>query len=811
MLEPPAMDKKNSARSSSGPKGNANTEKNKQDGSGKQQQQQQQWPGGGSASFGGGGRRGGKWGEGGRRPAPQRNRTAPDKRPQPKGQPPPPPQAPQHLAQGQRSQVARRLQDDSVEEALRKGNRKVNLNHLLKFTLAPRESEQNHPWSAHHRTGRSHPVKHSKEQFLQANCQFVVREGTVCRWDPDVPVAWELVHEVRVLQQEQSGAMGEAGEQGAQQQQRCPVCLSTPRAAQTPPCGHVHCWSCLLHYLALSDRPYRPCPICYRPFSAQQLRRVVPQVRRAYQPGDEITMCLMRRQKNQPGAHPVPADLWRLDMLEPFNVDLEERLTCHQRVLVACPRQLGAMLDREESELRAQLLEEGDAPEACFVQAALQALQQRRQDLEKEVGPLDVNANSQGQLETTGEEAYPEEDSTTRDGNTNKASDNAKDDGAADILCDLPSDVRPVRSRERCLSSGSSGAEDSVVGAEDLEMPAGNAGHGGHHNSSGRDGGGVAAASGGDSFYYFQAADGQAVFLHALNARMLVRDYGALELAPPTITARIVEIEGASIDNELRRRLRYLRHLPLTCEIQVVELQLEPPVVTQATLEHFAPDVEKRRRQRTRRARNEKRQDRLRAQEEMRRRGYGGGARYQLDSVRHFPSCEPGPQQQHPPADPSPPASSVCSEGSLQTVSDPEDQQQHHPSSAGSLVEDDRAGNNSGTRVSFAQMVQTRSAAGGWPAASRSVPTRDPGPTRAAARGGAADSEDDEDGCPVPLFRHSFSLALEEALNAAAAASAAAAQAADQSPEAPKGKPGSKKNKKKNMTLLFATSMNRSK
>ncbi|XP_077535441.1 E3 ubiquitin-protein ligase RNF10 [Haemaphysalis longicornis] len=810
MLEPPAMDKKNSARSSSAPKGNANTEKNKQDGSGKQQQQQQ-WPGGG---------RGGKWGqggEGGRRPAPQRNRTTPDKRPQPKGQPPPPPQAPQHHAQGQRSQVARRLQDDSVEEALRKGNRKVNLNHLLKFTLAPRESDhhQSHHWSAHHyRTGRSHPVKHSKEQFLQANCQFVVREGTVCRWDPDVPVAWELVHEVRVLQQ-QSGGVGEAGEQGAQ---RCPVCLSAPRAAQTPPCGHVHCWSCLLHYLALSDRPYRPCPICYRPFSAQQLRRVVPQVRRAYQPGDEITMCLMRRQKNQAGAHPVPADLWRLDMLEPFNVDLEERLTCHQRVLVACPRQLGAMLDREESELRAQLLEEGDAPEACFVQAALQALQQRRQDLEKEVGPLDVNANSQGQLETA-READPEEDVTTQDENTNSA----RNDGAADILCDLPSDVRPVRSRERCLSSGSSGAEDSVVGAEDLEMPVGNAGHGGHssnnNNGSGREG--AAAAPGADSFYYFQAADGQAVFLHALNARMLVRDYGALELAPATITARIVEIEGASIDNELRRRLRYLRHLPLTCEIQVVELQLEPPVVTQATLEHFAPDVEKRRRQRSRRARNEKRQDRLRAQEEMRRRGYGGGARYQLDSVRHFPSCEPGAQQQPPAAEPSPPASSVCSEDTLHTVSDPEDQQLHQPqqqhSSGSSVAEDDRAttpaGGHSGTRVSFAQMVQTRSsAAGGWPAVSRSAPTR---AAAAAARGGpaaAADSEDDEDGCPVPLFRHSFSLALEEALNAAAAASAAAAQAADQSPDGPpKGKPGSKKNKKKNMTLLFATSMNRSK
>ncbi|KAK8769571.1 hypothetical protein V5799_013960 [Amblyomma americanum] len=805
------MDKKNSSRSSSAPKGNASTDaKSKQDGSGKQQQQQQ-WPGS-SGSGGSGGRRG-RWAGGGqqweggsRRPAPQRNRTTPDKRPQPKGQPPP---AAQASSQGQRSQVARNLQDDSVEEALRKGNRKVNLNHLLKFTLTPRESDHHHHhnyWPGH-RSGRPPAAKHSKEQFLQANCQFVVREGTVRRWDPDVPVAWELVHEVRVLHE----------------QERCPVCLGAPRAAQMPPCGHVHCWSCLLHYLALSDRPYRPCPICYRPFSAQQLRRVVPQERRGYRPGDEITMCLMRRQKNQPGAQPAPADLWRLDLLEPFNVDQEERLTCHQRVLVACPRQLGTMLDREESELRAQLLEEGDAPEACFVQAALQAsggpqaLQQRRQDLEKEVGPLDVNANSQQpQLLETVDADGNLQGLPTRNEHEDVSKTANDDDDARDTLPDmapggLPSGSYQARSRERRISSGSSGGEDGAVGAEDLEMPIATVATI-NNNTVGRE---ATTVQGGDSFYYFQAADGQPVFLHALNARMLVCDYKALELAPPTFTARIVEIEGASIDNELRRKLRYLRHLPLTCEIQVVEVQLEPPLVTQATLDHFAPDMEKRRRQRSRRARNEKRQDRLRAQEEMRRHGFGGGARYQLDSVRHFPTCEsgkPSPPSPPPPSEPS----SVCSEGSIQTVGDLEEEQQPQRGSSGSSLAEEAAATagGSGNRVSFAQMLQTRSA--GTPGATasrlqRGPPVRGaPSSTRGAATG--SDADDDEEGCPVPLFRHSFSLALEEALNAAAAASAAAhADGTTRSPDGSKGKPGSKKNKKKNMTLLFATSMNRSK
>lgn len=695
-----------------------------------------------------------------------------------------------------------------MEEALRKGNRKVNLNHLLKFTLTPRESDHHHHhyWPGH-RYGRPPPAKHSKEQFLLANCQFVVREGTVGRWDPDVPVAWELVHEVRVLHE----------------QERCPVCLGDPRAAQTPPCGHVHCWSCLLHYLALSDRPYRPCPICYRPFSAQQLRRVVPQERRGYRPGDEITMCLMRRQKNQPGAQPAPADLWRLDLLEPFNVDQEERLTCHQRVLVACPRQLGAMLDREESELRSQLLEEGDAPEACFVQAALQALQQRRQDLEKEVGPLDINANSQQpqQLVTADAEGNltrlstsGEQEDVTKTGND--------DDDARDTLPDmahvlLPSDSYQARGRERRISSGSSGGEDGAVGAEDLEMPIAIVGAS-NNNTGGRE---ATTMQGGDSFYYFQAADGQAVFLHALNARMLVRDYGALELAPPTFSARIVEIEGASIDSDLRRKLRYLRHLPLTCEIQVVELQLEPPLVTQATLDHFAPDVEKRRRQRSRRARNEKRQDRMRAQEEVRRRSYGGGARYQLDSVRHFPTCElgkPSPPAPSPPP-PSEPSSACSEEGSIQTLGDLEEEQRARRGSSGSSLAEEAAATSaggSGNRVSFAQMLQTRSIGTAGAAASclrRGPPARVAPPSSKGATVTGSDADDDEEGCPVPLFRHSFSLALEEALNAAAAASAAAhADGTAQSPDGSKGcKPGSKKNKKKNMTLLFATSMNRSK
>jgi len=38
---------------------------------------------------------------------------------------------------------------------------------------------------------------------------------------------------------------------------------------------------------------------------------------------------------------------------------------------------------------------------------------------------------------------------------------------------------------------------------------------------------------------------------------------------------------------DLRRRLRYLSHLPLTCEFVMAELDLRPPIVSQHVLDTF--------------------------------------------------------------------------------------------------------------------------------------------------------------------------------------------------------------------------------
>lgn len=77
--------------------------------------------------------------------------------------------------------------------------------------------------------------------------------------DPNILVKWDLIEQVRIR------IDGETP--------KCPICLDFPVAAKITKCGHIYCWSCFLHYLALSDNKVRTCPICYEPVSRKDLKR----------------------------------------------------------------------------------------------------------------------------------------------------------------------------------------------------------------------------------------------------------------------------------------------------------------------------------------------------------------------------------------------------------------------------------------------------------------------------------------------------------------------------------------------------------
>uniref|UniRef100_A0A669DQ00 E3 ubiquitin-protein ligase RNF10 n=1 Tax=Oreochromis niloticus TaxID=8128 RepID=A0A669DQ00_ORENI len=268
------------------------------------------------------------------------------------------------------------------------------------------------------------------------------------------------------------------------------------------------------------------------------------------------------------------------------------------------------------------------------------------------------------------------------------------------------------------------------------------------------------------------------MFLHPVNVRCLLREYGSLEASPESITATVVEIVGQTVTEEIRRRHRYLAHLPLTCEFSICELALQPPVLSQETLDMFADDLEKRKRLRQKKARDEKRREKRIEIEENKKQG-------------KYPEVHIGLENLHPPiqpdftfAPPSPLSSSPSSDGmkfsSLNT-----------PSPVVGSVEDESH------CMSFAQMLRDGKARAD--AGPRITPKKDK-----LLAPPAADSDGESDGSdrvPVPNFQNSFSQALGKALMQLDSGPVSSPQ-----PVVEPDEKGGKKKKKK-QKLLFSTSM----
>uniref|UniRef100_A0A8C2XME5 E3 ubiquitin-protein ligase RNF10 n=1 Tax=Cyclopterus lumpus TaxID=8103 RepID=A0A8C2XME5_CYCLU len=134
------------------------------------------------------------------------------------------------------------------------------------------------------------------------------------------------------------------------------------------------------------------------------------------------------------------------------------------------------------------------------------------------------------------------------------------------------------------------------------------------------------------------ADDCQQMFLHPVNVRCLLREYGSLEASPDSITATVVEIVGHTVTEDIRRRHRYLAHLPLTCEFSICELALQPPILSKDTLDTFADDLEKRKHLRQKKARDEKRREKRIEIEENKKQGKYPEVHIGLENLYHFPA-----------------------------------------------------------------------------------------------------------------------------------------------------------------------------
>ncbi|KAM3610366.1 uncharacterized protein V6R79_002986 [Siganus canaliculatus] len=683
---------------------------------------------------------------------------------------------------GRREEVAetRRAEFSPAQFA---GPKKISLNHLLNFTFEPRGGggggggDGGHAcWGRRNKWGHKHKP-FNKELFLQANCQFVVTDDQDYQahfTDPDTLVNWDRVQQVRIYSHEVPS---------------CPICLYAPVAARITRCGHIFCWTCMLHYLSLSDKSWAKCPICYEAVHPADLKSVVAMETKQYAVGDVITMRLMRREKGALVA--LPSSQW-VKVEEPVRFgDLS--LSPYSKLLLTSPAQALGLVAEDRAALQVQLSQE-DAAQGCFIQSALCLLQEQEEALLKQqktsAGPgPDLDLSS---LILDEPPPPPEAVVSTVSSSKPVLQYSSAFDDEVEEPQDPDQESLVLESLEEEPQDPDHGALESLV-EEPREDPVLDPAPEPQAEERVPAAGSSSSAVHGPYYYFYQADDCQQMFLHPVNVRCLLREYGSLEASPDTITATVVEIVGHTVTEEIRRRHRYLAHLPLTCEFSICELVLQPPVLSKETLDTFADELEKRKRLRQKKVREEKRREKRIELEENRKQGKYPEVHIGLENLVHFPAFGSPPAHGGPPqpdftlAPPSPLSSSPSSD----VMTFPSLNGQSASPTVGSVEDDAHC-------MSFAQMLRDGKARA--EAGARTAPKKEKllaPPT--------ADSDGESDGSdrvPVPSFQNSFSQAIEKALlqldNGAAA-----------TPPQPAVDPDEKggKKKKKKQKLLFSTSM----
>uniref|UniRef100_A0A8D0DIN5 E3 ubiquitin-protein ligase RNF10 n=1 Tax=Salvator merianae TaxID=96440 RepID=A0A8D0DIN5_SALMN len=647
---------------------------------------------------------------------------------------------------GRRDEVAE-AQRAEFSPAQFSGPKKINLNHLLNFTFEPRGQTScfGNGRGSGGKRNKWENKPFSKELFLQANCQFVVcddQDYTVHFTDPDILVNWDFVEQVRICSHEVPS---------------CPICLYPPTAAKITRCGHIFCWACILHYLSLSEKTWSKCPICYGSIHKKDLKSVIAQETRQYAIGDTITMQLMRREKGVL----IPLPKSKVAKVEqPVHLGDEQHSQYSKLLLASKAQVLQQVVSEEKAALLHQYEEDKNTPEACFIEAAIQELKDREGSLmaggnrDKEVAgtaeamrDLAVTPSSVKVAAGTSQErkcfleylsAFDEEILEV-----------PAEDSACSHLPPLGTERAVVDESEEASADGAGAAERGATRlAESAPGKSKAALHCEHQSST-------------PFYYFYQAEDGQCLYLHPVNVRCLIQEYGSLENSPEKITATVVEISGHSMTEDVRQRHRYLCHLPLTCEFGICELALKPPVISKETLQMFSDDIEKRKRLRQKKARDERRRERRIEMEENKKQGRYPEVRIALENLQQFPafsacSGESAAAENLSNTFSSLGGSPVFQAESLLAPLSPAPSPGGSSPGVGSMEEES-------TLPSFAQMLRAGKAK---PETWNTLQPKKKEETSALAPPAPADSDgesDNSDRVPVPSFQNSFSQAIEAA------------------------------------------------
>lgn len=110
-----------------------------------------------------------------------------------------------------------------------------------------------------------------------------------------------------------------------------------------------------------------------------------------------------------------------------------------------------------------------------------------------------------------------------------------------------------------------------------------------------------------DSYFFYQSSTGAHIFLQPLDIRILKSHFGSYASMPSLLSIPISAYDEGSMNEDLRKRCKWLNHIPLGADVVFVEAELEG-VVGKGALEPFNAAIRARKGKRKEKGRKEDRE-----------------------------------------------------------------------------------------------------------------------------------------------------------------------------------------------------------
>ncbi|KAF9532079.1 hypothetical protein CPB83DRAFT_786052 [Crepidotus variabilis] len=501
-----------------------------------------------------------------------------------------------------------RAQNTPKRLAKMPSNQAVNVNDLLNFTLPPRQHRP--PTSLPRRSRKIGTAQGvwNKERFVNAQYRFVMNPSgdyTVHFADPDIFFQWQDILQVIIPRSSLLASAAASSELSTQEEGLtfCPICLSPPTAPRMTKCGHVFCYPCILHYLSTSENKWARCPICFDSVHARQLKAVkwfegpvdtgankvtenpgqssssTSKIDSLFEvtprAGSTLKMRLVQRPQITTLALPR-SHTWPSDLLPPHQAPFHFLPDVYNfsKFMLATPGYLITDLTRDLDELASErriLQGMSDSLGVMFVDAAeVKVREQISKAAALEIPPLKEKIDKAHRDVLEIDERFAAQHQRQQIAGA--------DNHAQLAPSDIPHDLLALRNGK---------ASTIVKPASHPEIPFRPPFQGRNQPRQRRNINPPPPST--STYYYYQAESGLPLFLHPLDIRILLSHFNSYSAFPDTITVRVEFVSEGTVNDDLRKRCRYLAHMPEGADVVFIESDLEGVVGSDGLKSFEAP------------------------------------------------------------------------------------------------------------------------------------------------------------------------------------------------------------------------------